>query len=149
MPRNAITLVWVAGIVLALFVYVTGPDRFVVAAFEVVQNAWWAMQEALRNISIAAFDLVRALTIGLFFVFLALCILAIRQDGRGRGALVVVSLVFFGLVWQSSGDSLFAHTRWMVALLLVALGALTMTRRLTHPEPSPWRPGSLPPRQGP
>ena len=106
MPRNTITAIWAAGIVLALIVYLTGPDRFVFAAFDFLQRSWWALQDALRNISIAAFDLVRALAIGLYFVFVALAVLAIRQSGRGGGALVAVSLVFLVLVWHSSGDEL-------------------------------------------
>lgn len=149
MPRNTITFIWAIGIVLALLVYVTGPDRFVVAAFDLIERTWWGLQDALRNISIAAFDLVRAAAIGLYFVFVALSVLAIRQGGRGRATLIAVSLVFLGLVWQSAGDSFGAHTRWMAALLLTTVGALTMTRRLTQPESSPWRPGSMPPRPGP
>ena len=149
MPRNTITFIWAIGIVLALFVYVTGPDRFVFAAFDLIERTWWGLQDALRNISIAAFDLVRAAAIGLYFVFVALSVLAIRQGGRGRATLIAVSLVFLGLVWQSAGDSFGAHTRWMAALLLNTVGALTMTRRLTQPESSPWRPGSMPPRPGP
>lgn len=148
MPRNTITLIWAAGIVLALFVYVSGPDRFVFAALDLMQRAWWGVQDMLRNISIAAFDLVRAAAIGLYFVFVALSVLAIRQGGRGRGTLIVVSLVFFALVWQSAGESFGSHWRWMAALLLTTVGALSMTRRLTQPEPSPWRPGSVPPRPG-
>ena len=149
MPRNTITFIWAAGIVLALCVYVAGPDRFVFATFDLVERAWWGLQDALRNISIAAFDLVRAVAIGLYFVFVALSVLAIRQGGRGRGTLIAVSLVFLGLVWQSAGEGFGAHTRWMAALLLVTVGALSMTRRLTQPESSPWRPGSMPPRPGP
>ena len=100
MPRNTITAIWAAGIVLALFVYLTGPDRFVYAAFDFLQRTWWALQDTLRNISIAAFDLVRALAIGLYFVFVALAVLAIRRDGRGVAALVAVTLVFLLLVWE-------------------------------------------------
>jgi hypothetical protein len=149
MSRNTITAIWAAGIVLALIVYLAGPDRFVFAAFDLVQRTWWALQDMLHNISIAAFDLVRALAIGLYFVFVALAVLAIRQGSGGGGALVVLSLVFFGLVWQSAGDGFGAHSRWMAALLLATLGALTMTRRLSQPVPSPWRPGAVPPRQAP
>lgn len=149
MPRNTITAIWAAGIVLALFVYLTGPDRFVYAAFDFLQRTWWALQDTLRNISIAAFDLVRALAIGLYFVFVALAVLAIRRDGRGVAALVAVTLVFLLLVWNWSGNGFGAHTRWMAALLISTVGALTMTRRLTQPPASPWRPGAMPPQQGP
>ena len=147
MPRNAIAAIWVGGLVLAMVVYLVGPDRFVFGAFDLFRDIGLRLQEALRNISIAAFDLVRALAIGLYFVFLALAVLAIRRGGRGAGALIAVSLVFFGLIWQSSGDGFGAHTRWMTALLLSAVAALAMTRRLSQPpEPSPWRTGTMPPR---
>jgi len=150
MSRNTIVLIWVAGIVLALIVYVAGPDRFVFVALDFIQRSWWNVQEALLNISLAAFDLVRALAIGLYFVFVALAVLTIHRGGRGRGALVALSLVFLLLVWNSAGDGFAAHSRWMTALLLNALGALSMTRRLTRPdEPSPWHRGAVPPRQNP
>ena len=83
MPRNTITFIWAIGIVLALFVYVTGPDRFVFAAFDLIERTWWGLQDALRNISIAAFDLVRAAAIGLYFVFVALSVLG-HPTGRPR-----------------------------------------------------------------
>jgi len=150
MSRNTIAVIWGAGIVLALIVYVTGPDRFVFAAFDLIQRAWWGVQDALLNFSIAAFDLVRALAIGLYFVFVALAILTIRRGGHGRGALIAVSLVFFCLIWRSPGEGFGAHTRWMTALLLTAVSALSMTRRLTRLDaPSPWHIGPMPPRQGP
>jgi hypothetical protein len=149
MPRNTIAAIWIAGIVLTLVVYLAGPDRFVFAAFDLINRVWWSLQDALRDISIAAFDLVRALAIGLYFVFVALAVLAIRHGGGGAGTLIVVSLVFFGLVWHSAGEGFGAHTRWILALLLTGLAALAMTRRLTQPDPSPWRPGMMPPRQQP
>jgi hypothetical protein len=92
---------------------------------------------------------VRAAAIGLYFVFVVLGVLVSRRGGRSRAALIAVSLVFFGLVWHSAGDGFGVHTRWMAALLLTALAALSMTRRLVQPNPSPWRPGALPPGQGP
>jgi predicted membrane-bound spermidine synthase len=146
MPRNTIALIWAAGVVLALIVYVIGPDRFVFASFDLLAQLWWKLQDALRNISIAAFDFVRALAIGLYFVFVALTVLAIHRGGRGRGALVAVSLVFALLVWNAAGDGFGAHASWMAALALAGAGALTTTRRLTQPEPAPWQPGPLPPR---
>jgi hypothetical protein len=150
MSRNTIAVIWAAGIVLALIVYVTGPDRFVFATLDVIERAWWSVQVALLNFSIAAFDLVRALAIGLYFVFAALAVLTIRRGGHGRGALIAVSLVFFCLVWRSAGEGFGAHTRWMTALLLTAVAALSMTRRLSRQNaPSPWHPGPMPPRQEP
>lgn len=149
MSRNTITAIWVGGVLLTVIVYLTGPDRFVDSAFDIIQRGWWDLQDALRNISIAAFDLVRAAAIGLYFVFVALAVLAIRNNGRGAGTLIAVSLLFLGLVWHSSGESFGAHSRWMGALLLNTLAALAMTRRVTQPEPTAWRPGAIPPRPGP
>jgi hypothetical protein len=150
MSRNTIVAIWVAGLVVAVIVYLAGPDRFVFAALDFIERTWWSLQDALRNISVAAFDLVRALAIGLYFVFVVLTVLTIRRGGRGRGALVALSLVFFGLAWHSAGDGFGAHTRWLTALLLNAMGALTMTRRLTRPEqPARWPPGAMPPGRGP
>jgi hypothetical protein len=148
MNRTTIAAIWIAGIVLALLVYVTGPERFVFAAAEFVQRAWWSAQEALRNLSIAAFDLVRALAIGLYFVFLALGVLAVSRGGRGLVALVVVSLLFFALAWQDYGTGFGSRMRWGAALMLVGVGALSMTRRLTHPDPArAGRPGPVPPHR--
>jgi hypothetical protein len=149
MPRS-IAVIWIAGIVLAVLVYAVGPEQFVFASFDLFERAWSGVQDLLRNLSIAAFDLVRALAIGLYFVFVALAVLAIRRGGRGWAALIVVSLVFLGLVWHDPGRGFGSRTRWGAALVLAGVGALGMTRRLSHPEPAGgWRPGPLPPRAEP
>lgn len=149
MPRNTIAMIWVAGFVLAAIVYLAGPDRVVYAAFDLLQRAWWDLQDALRNLSLAAFDLLRALAIGLWFVFVALAVLVARRGGRCRAAVIAVTLLFLGLIWHAAGDGFGAHTRWVAALLLTAVAALSMTRRLARPAASPWRPGAVPPGQGP
>jgi hypothetical protein len=150
MPRNTIAAIWIAGIVLAVLIYVAGPERFVFAAYELIQRAWWGVQEVLRDLSLAAFDFVRALAIGLYFVFLALGVLAVSRGGRGWVALVVVSLLFLGLVWHDYGTGFGSRTRWGAALVLVGVGALSMTRRLTHPEiADARRPGQVPPHREP
>jgi hypothetical protein len=150
MPRNTVAVIWIAGIVLAGLVYVTGPERVVFAATELVQWAWWGLQNTLRNLSIAAFDVVRALAIGVWFVFLALGVLVVRRGGRGWVALVVVSLVCLALVWDDSGRGFGSRTRWGTALVLVSVGALSMTRRLTGPDVAdPWRQGPTPPHRQP
>jgi hypothetical protein len=149
MPRNTIVAIWIAGIVLTVLVYATGPDRFVLATYDLFIRAWWGLQHALLNLSVAAFDLVRAAAVGLWGVFAALSVLSISRGGRGRAALVALSVVFFGLIW-GSGDGFGAHTRWLAALALAAMGALSMTRRLTGPPtPVPQPQDAAPPRPGP
>ncbi|CAH2600985.1 conserved membrane protein of unknown function [Rhodovastum atsumiense] len=134
MARNTITLIWIAGLVLAVLVYFVGPDRFMFSAFDLINGIWFALLAALRNLSGITFDLVRALAIGLWFVFAVLALLVIRRTGTGHAALLVVSLIFLGLIWHGGGYAGFgAHTRWAAALILVLVAALTMTRRLTHP----------------
>jgi hypothetical protein len=149
MPRNTIAMVWAGGLILAVIVYLAGPDQFVYGVFDLIHRGWWTLQDALRNLSIAAFDLVRALAIGLYFVFVVLTLIVIRRGGRGRAALIALSVVFFALIWHAPGYGFGAHGRWIAGLLLAAAGALSMTRRLTQPMVSPWRPGAMPPRQGP
>jgi hypothetical protein len=149
MSRNTIAAIWIAGVVLTLVVYVTGPDRFVFATYDLFSRAWWGLQDALLNLSIAAFDLVRAAAIGLWGVFAALAVLSIVRGGRGRAALVALSLVFFGLIWHAAGDDFGAHTRWLAALALAAAGALSMTRRLSQPAPPAPEPRAVPRQPGP
>jgi hypothetical protein len=147
MPRNTIAAIWIAGLVLAALVYVTGPEQFVFAAYALFERAWHSLQETLRNLSIAAFDVVRALAIGLWFVFVALGVLVVRRSGRGRVALVVVSLIFLGLAWHDPGRGFGSRTRWGLALVLVAVGAVDMTRRLSRPEAVEARRSGVPPPQ--
>ena len=69
-------------------------------------------------------------------MFAGLAVLSIVRGGRGRAALVALSLVFFGLIWHAAGDGFGAHTRWLAALALAAAGALSMTRRLSQSRPA-------------
>jgi hypothetical protein len=146
MPRNTIALIWLAGLVVAVLVYLSGPDRFVSAVLDAVSAAWWNAQQVLHNISLAAFDAVRALAIGLYFVFVALGVVVVRRGGRAGGALLVVTLLFLGLIWHAPGGGFGAHSRWSGALVLAAAAALAMTRRLCRAEATSWRGGPVPPQ---
>lgn len=136
MGRNTVALVWLGGAVLALLVYATGPGHVIAAAIAGIEHAVWEFQRWLGFVAFQSFDLIRAVAIGLFAVFIVLGILA-GQRGRG-GGMVGVTVLFLALVGFGGYDSRFC---WLAALIIAAFGALSMTRRLIEPSggKSPWR----------
>lgn len=131
-PTDIVAAVWIGGAALALLAYAVGPDRFVDEVQSGLGRAWLTLEDAVRSLTLAAFDALRATAIGLFGVFVALALLTIRRGGRAKAALIVVSVLFAGLVWGASAETPASTTRWLLALLLGAAGALTMTRRVTE-----------------
>lgn len=127
--RDPIILAWVAGLALAALVYVVGPDRFVFRIVDGLHVLAWRISEAVADLSLLALDLVRALAIGLFATFVVLALAVARRGGRGRGALLLVSLLFLMLV-GGVVDSGASNARWTAALLLSGAGAAVMTGRL-------------------
>jgi len=127
--RDPIVLAWVAGFSLAALVYVVGPDRFVFRIVDGLHVLAWRLSEAIDDLSLLALDLVRALAIGLFATFVVLAVAVARRGGRGRGALLLVTLLF--VVLAGGGiDGAAPNARWTAALLLSGLGAAVMTGRL-------------------
>ena len=133
MRRNTVGLVWAVGLLLAAGLYLAGPDRF---GAVVVEDVAWAAQEvqgAFYLLGAQAFDAARALAIGVFAVFVALCLVAVGRGLRARGALFAVSAVYlFLLLGPDSGEPILPD-RWLGALLVAGVGALVMTRRLMLP----------------
>lgn len=135
MGRNTVALVWLGGAVLAVLVYATGPGHVIAAAIAGIEHAVWEFQRWLGFVAFQSFDLIRAVAIGLFAVFLALGMIA-GQRGRG-GGMVGVTVLFLALVGFGGYNSRFC---WLAALIIAAFGALSMTRRLVDPSAkSPWR----------
>ncbi len=139
MSRNTVALIWLAGIVLAILLYVAGPGHFIGLMLAGVDRAEWVVANAIGFLSMQTFDLVRAAAIALFAVFLALGGLA-SQRGVGRGSgLVGVSVLFVVLIVIGGYDSRFC---WFAALLVAGAGAVSMTQRLLWGPPrSPWQTG--------
>lgn len=133
MRRNTVGVVWVVGLLLAAGLYLAGPDRF---GTVVVEDVAWAVQQvqgAFYLLGAQAFDAARALAIGVFAVFVALCLIAVARGLRARGALLAVGAVYlFLLLGPDSGEPILPD-RWLGALLVAAIGALVMTRRLMLP----------------
>ncbi len=127
--RDPIWLAWAVGLGLAALVYLVGPDRFVFRLIDTLHVLAWRISEAVEDLSVLALDMVRALAIGLFATFAVLAVAVARRGGRGRGALLVVTLLF--VVLAGGGvDGAAPNTRWTAALLLSGVGALVMTGRL-------------------
>ena len=133
MRRNTVGVVWAVGLLLAAGLYLAGPDRF---GTVVVEDLAWAVaqvQGAFYLLGAQAFDAARALAIGVFAVFVVLCLVAVGRGVRARGALLAVSAVYlFLLLGPDSGEPILPD-RWLGALLVAGIGALVMTRRLMLP----------------
>ena len=138
-PRpGAITWIWVTGIVLAVLAYVIGPDRFMDTVWAVLWDLQTALTRLAENLELVSFDLLRAAAIGLFIVFVLLCLIAIRRRLRGWMALILVS--FFYLSAVGSGSYQDSRGGWFMAFLLALGGAMGMTTRLMRAERVPTRP---------
>jgi hypothetical protein len=127
--RDPVLLAWVVGLALAALVYLVGPDRFLFRLVDTAHVLAWRLGEAVADLSVLALDLVRALAIGLFATFVVLAVAVSRRGGRGRGALLLVTVLFLFLA-GGAADSASPNTRWTAALLLSGMGALVMTGRL-------------------
>ncbi len=127
--RDPVLLAWGLGLALAFLVYAIGPDRFLFRVVDTLHVLAWRLSEAVADLSVLALDLVRALAVGLFATFVVLAVAVSRRGGRGRGALLLVSLLFLFLA-GGGAEGASPNTRWTAALLLSGMGALVMTGRL-------------------
>ena len=128
MKRDPVSLVWVVGLALAVLFYALDPGRVAEQLGAFLSALASQIDYAFAQITFAAADVVRAAALGLFAVFVALCLLSIRRGGRGRAALRLGSAAFlFLVVVNDAGPD---ERRWGEALLLAGTGALIMTRRV-------------------
>ena len=126
---DPVVAAWVLGLGLAALAYAVGPQLFLFRLVDWFHFAAWRLSEMIADLSLVAFDLVRALAIGLFATFVVLAVAVLRRGGPARGALAVVTLLFLVLI----GDPVMAggsHGRWTAALALAVVGAVVMTGRL-------------------
>jgi hypothetical protein len=132
MRDRTVALIWAAGLCLAAAVYLTGPDRFLEDAFRFADRISDSLALLLWHAGARAFDLLRALAVACFAIFIALSVIAAGRGRPVRWVLAVVTLLFFALVWDEGPQ---ATGHWLAAFLLSAAGALSMTRRLTEVPP--------------
>jgi len=133
--RNTIGLVWLIGALLALGAYVIGPDRFLHVSFAVLLDLQATFLAFLAGITIKAFELIRALAIGLFVVFLVLGLIAAQRGLRARAALVTITVLYLALLYPAIYGDYVTGGHWMGAFVLAGVGAVVMTRRLVSATP--------------
>ena len=127
--HRIIALVWIAGLLMALAAYEVGQDNFVQSAFLLFDRLADATQQLLHEFGARTYDLLRALALGLFAIFFVLSVVAAQRGLPARGTLLIVTLLFIILVWHEGPE---ATGHWMLAFLLTAVGAASVTRRLTE-----------------
>jgi hypothetical protein len=133
MRPSTIAAIWAAGGILAVLAYVVGPDRFVSVAWDTLINLQANLADFVAGLANVGFDLLRAMAIGLFIVFVVLSVIAIRRTRRGWTGLLVVSLVFMFAV--ESGPYGPTRSGWLMGFLLALAGAVSMTGRLLRADP--------------
>jgi hypothetical protein len=143
MRRDHILMIWIGGILLAVALYLIGPDRFFDTFFGLIDAIDAAFRYLLAELGVRTYSVVRALAIAIYVVFAVLAVLASQRGHRGFWALVVVSGVFMMLIWRPFGVYPAPLSRWMAALALVVVAAVVMTQRLTATTAR--RNGPLPP----
>ena len=147
MRRESILLIWIGGLVLAIALYLVGPDRFFDAVLDLGDQIDAGLRNLVATLGVQAYSLARALAIAIYVVFTVLACLASQRGRRGVGAWVVVTLVFLMLVWRPYDNYPAPISRWIGALALVVAGAVVMTKRLTAAPlrrdgpPPPYPPG--------
>ncbi|HVY16825.1 MAG TPA: hypothetical protein VHB27_16505 [Rhodopila sp.] len=141
MRRETITMIWVGGAVLAVLLYVIGPDQFLNACARFFDALDAAFRHLAFILGAQAYNVARALAIAFYVVFGILAFLSAQRGRGGIGGLIVMTIVLLLLVWRPYSDPA-PISHWIVALALVLVGAATMTQRLTA---VPRRPPPFPP----
>jgi hypothetical protein len=152
MQRQTIGIIWIGGLVLALVLYLIGPDSVLTACLDLLAALDDAFHAFLSFLGTQAFNVVRAAAIAIFIVFLVLAFLAASKGLRAGWARVIVPITFLMLVWGPANAMTGSISRWFAALVLVIISGGVMTQRLLAPPPPPRMPpppqGAWPPQPG-
>ena len=144
--RESILAIWVGGFVLAVALYLIGPDRFFDAYVDLIDGIDTAFRNLVAALGAKTYGVIRAFAIAIYVVFAVLAFMASNRGHRGMGALVVVTAVFLVLVWHPYDPWPAPISRWIAALVLVVVGAVVMSQRLTvTPLRQPGPPPPYPP----
>ncbi len=144
-------MIWIGGFVLAVVLYLVGPDRFFDTCVALVNGVQSAFRDLVAELGAQAYGVVRAFAIAIYVVFVVLAFLAGQRGHRASAALLVVTVVFLLLVWRPYDPYPAPISRWMGALALVVVGAMVMTQRLMvrpprhNGPPPPYPPGGRAP----
>lgn len=143
-------MIWIGGLVLAVALYLIGPDRFLDVCMAVIDGIDAVFRNLVAELGAQTYGVVRALAIAIYLVFAVLAFLASQHGHRGFWALIVVTATFMLLVWRPYAVYSAPIGRWIAALVLVAIAAMIMTQRLTgtpprrNGPPPPYPPGHGP-----
>lgn len=131
MHKNVVLLIWIAGAALTAALYAAGPDRAAHAALLALESLPNLIASAIQQVAFEFRTVMRAATLALFAVFLALCVTALQRGLRVRWALLLVSAMFVALLHGPVMEGMPASgERWLGAFALAAVGAAVMTKRL-------------------
>jgi hypothetical protein len=140
-------MIWAGGLVLAVALYLIGPDRFLDACLDLIDGFDDAFRSLVARLGAQAYGVIRASAIAIYVVFAVLAFMASNRGHRGMGALVVVTAVFLIFVWRPYDLYPAPISRWIAALVLAGVGAVVMSQRLAAPPlrregpPPPYPPG--------
>jgi hypothetical protein len=141
--RETILMIWIGGLVLAVALYLIGPDRFIDVCLVVLDGIDAAFRNLVAELGAQTYGVVRAFAIAIYVVFAVLAFLASQRGRRGIWALIVVTATLMLLVWRPNAVYPAPIGRWIAALVLVIVAAVVMTQRLSAAAPG--RKGPLPP----
>lgn len=145
MRRETLAIIWGGGLLLAVLIYLVGPDQFFDSVLALLDTLDFGFRRLILSLGTQLFGIIRALAIALYVVFVVLAVTASARGRHGIGALIVVSIVYALLVWRPYAVSDIPPGRWIVAFVLVMVSAIVMTQRLMRPPREPrWPP--FPPR---
>jgi hypothetical protein len=143
-------MIWLGGFVLAMALYLVGPDRFIDACWNLFETIDATLRQLADELGARTYGVVRAFAIAIYVVFVLLCLLAAQRGRGGFWSLIFVTVVFAMLTWHPFGLYPAPLSRWIAGLALVVIAALMMTRRLAVeavPRTStlpPYPPGRMP-----
>jgi len=127
--RNSVFIAWGVGLLFAAMAYTVGPQYLLFRLVDSLHVALWQIGEAIGDLSLMGRDLVRAMAIGLYATFVVLAVSVIRRGGPAKAALLWVSVLFLVLIGGLEMTTQ-SNTRWVLALAVAGVGAVTMTQRL-------------------
>jgi hypothetical protein len=128
--RETILMIWIGGLVLAVALYLIGPDRFIDVCLAVIDRIDAAFRNLVAELGAQTYGVVRAFAIAIYVVFAVLAFLASQRGRRGLWSLIVVTATFLLLVWRPYAVYPAPISRWIAALVLVVIAAVIMTQRL-------------------
>ncbi len=131
-----VALVWVVGIVLALLLYVSEPEHLLDGLASMLAQLGDSLDTLVASFSVQSFLIMRALTVALFVVFVALGLIAAARGLRAKRTLLVVSFLYAVLLWRPMGGVVTVRS-WLLAFALALVAALVMTRRLLASDARP------------